>query len=363
MREGRTPQAVIMPACYNLSVCGHNFFSMRRPRESLEGIELPEGWLVTKRLDKQGKGSGGIFSSGYEVQDSNGRAAFLKAIDFYEAGFALDPARALQPLIEQFNFERDLLEMCQGKSFDRVVTYINDGKIMINGHAVQYLIFELADRDIRGQIDLLGRVELAWQLRSLQQMATGLKQLHSVRIAHQDLKPSNVLVFASEIKIGDLGRASHPAYNPPHEQDELPGDRSYSPPELLYRHRLPDANKRRLLADLYLLGSMIVFMFTRASMTALILRELEQFHHWKIWRGSYEEILPFVRDGFGRALVKISAEIPSEIRSEIMLMIRQLCEPDPALRGHPRNKAVPYELERYVTRLDVLARKAKLKLF
>ncbi len=55
--------------------------------------------------------------------------------------------------------------------------------------------------------------------------------------------------------------------------------------------------------------------------------------------------------------------MPIEIRLQIMTMIRQLCDPDPELRGHPRNRAVPYELQRYVTELDVLARKAELKLF
>lgn len=336
----------------------------RRPRESLEGMRLPEGWVVGERAGNGRKVSGGVFSAGYKVQNDDGRMAFLKAIDFYEAGFAADPARALQPLIETFNFERDILEMCRERNLDRVVRYIADGKVMLNGHAVQYLVFELADCDIRGQMDVLERIDLAWQLRVLHHIATGMRQLHGLRIAHQDLKPSNVLVFRDGVfKLGDLGKASHPDYNPPHEEEDLPGDRSYSPPELLYGHRLPDWKKRRLGADLYLLGSMVVFMFTRASMTALIQKELEHFHHWQEWRGSYEQILPFIRDAFGRALLKIQDEVPSEIRSELMPMIRQLCDPDPELRGHPRNRAVPYELERYLNELNLLARKAELKLF
>ncbi len=242
---------------------------MSRPRENLEGIKLDDGWTVGQRLIVRGA-SRGIFSAGYQVKNEQGRTAFLKAIDFYEAGFQPDPARALEPLIETFNFERDVLAMCKDKNLDRVVRYITDGKVMLNGHAVQYLILELADRDIRGQIDLLRRVDLAWQLRALHHIATVIKQLHGLRIAHQDLKPANVLVFGDTVKVGDLGKASHPDYSPPHDDEDLPGDRSYSPPELLYDHRLPDWKRRRFGADLYLLGSMIVFMFTRASMTALI---------------------------------------------------------------------------------------------
>jgi serine/threonine protein kinase len=336
----------------------------KRPRERLEGIELEGGWIVGKRLRETHGATGGVFSEGYRVDNRDGDAAFLKAIDFYDAGFEPDPARALQPLIESFNFERDLLSKCREKNLDRVVRYITEGKVMLDGHAVQYLILELAERDIRGQIDLVRRIDLAWQLRVLHHIATGMRQLHSQRIAHQDLKPSNVLVFGDNVcKLGDLGKAAHPDYAPPHDEEDNPGDKSYSAPELLYGHTLSDWKRRRFGADLYLLGSMIVFIFTRASMTSLIQRELEHYHHWKIWRGSYEQVLPFVRDAFGRALLKVKDVMPPEIRTELMAMIRQLCDPDPDLRGHPSNRGVPYELERYLNELNILARKAELKLF
>lgn len=336
---------------------------MKRPREKLEGCKLDGGWTVGRRVRQMSGGTGGVFSEGYIVTDRSGSAAFLKAIDFYDAGFAPDPARALQPLIESFNFERDLLTQCREKNLDRVVRYIDEGKIMLDGHAVQYLILELAERDIRGEMDVAS-VDLTWQLRMLHHVATGMRQLHSQRIAHQDLKPSNILVFDDKVcKVGDLGRAAHPDYSPPHDEDENPGDKAYAPPELLYRHTLPDWKRRRFGADLYLLGSMIVFTFTSASMTSLIQKELEYFHHWKIWKGSYEQVLPFIRDAFGRALLKVKPEIPVQIRSEIMIMVRQLCEPDPALRGHPLNRGVPYELERYLNQLAILVRKAEMKLF
>lgn len=334
-----------------------------RPRDALQGLELDGGWTVERSLRRSRNGSGSIFSSGYEVRNRDGRTAFLKAIDFYEAGFAPDPARVLEPLIESFNFERDLLSRCRDRNLDRVVRYISDGKVMLNGHAVQYLILELAEKDIRGQIDSLDRLDLAWQLKMLHQMATGLRQLHGSRIAHQDLKPSNVLVFGNTCKLGDLGKASHPEFSPPHEEDNSPGDRTYSAPELLYGHVISDWKKRRFGADLYLLGSMIVFMFTRTSMTSLIQHELEHFHHWQLWKGSYEQVLPFVRDAFGRALLRVENEIPDTVRGDLMRMIRQLCDPDPEVRGHPRNRGVPYELERYINELNLLARRAEAKAF
>ena len=95
---------------------------------------------------------------------------------------------------------------------DRVVTALEDGGIKVDDGVfgtVNYLIFEPADGDIRRHLALPQRVEIAWILRSLHHIATGLLQLHSSKVAHQDVKPSNVLVFDRKIsKVSDLGSAS-----------------------------------------------------------------------------------------------------------------------------------------------------------
>ena len=48
------------------------------------------------------------------------------------------------------------------------------------------------------------------------------------------------------------------------------------------------------------------------------------------------------------------------------MMVEQLCYPFPEHRGHPRNiqsKGSNYNLERYISKLDLLKRKAELKIF
>ena len=52
-----------------------------------------------------------------------------------------------------------------------------------------YIILELADGDVRHRLRKVDR-QTAWALRALHHTATGLMQLHSQRIAHQDLRPS-----------------------------------------------------------------------------------------------------------------------------------------------------------------------------
>ena len=61
-----------------------------------------------------------------------------------------------------------------------------------------YIVFELASGDIRAEIERLPNFDLAWCLRSLHNATVGVQQLHSKDIAHQDIKPSNVLVFGMD---------------------------------------------------------------------------------------------------------------------------------------------------------------------
>jgi serine/threonine protein kinase len=63
------------------------------------------------------------------------------------------------------------------------------------GNPATYLPFELATGDLREQVDLSRRFDLAYRLRVLHNSAKGLSQLHNSHIAHQDLKPSNVVTF------------------------------------------------------------------------------------------------------------------------------------------------------------------------
>jgi serine/threonine protein kinase len=194
-----------------------------------------------------------------------------------------------------------------------------------------------------------------------------LYQLHRNSSAHQDLKPSNALVFGkSTIKIGDLGRAADRVNPGPHESLKVAGDLSYAPPELLYGYVPPDWGQRRFGCDLYLLGSMVVFFFTGTGVTGVLLSQLHPSQHWQTWTGTFIDILPYLRDGFEKAVEQFSVCLPPQLKMELSTIVRQLCDPDPNLRGHPENRngvsANPHSLERFVSSLNLLARKAELKI-
>jgi eukaryotic-like serine/threonine-protein kinase len=333
----------------------------------LEGRTLDGGWRVVKHVVPSSNATGGNFSEGYIAESPDGRRAFVKALDYSRALRAPDPARALQALTEAFNYERSLLERCRTRRLDRVVTAIADGTERVQGAAdsgvVQYLLFELADGDVRSQADASKRFDLAFALRALHHVATGMEQLHGEGIAHQDIKPSNVLVFPGNTsKLADLGRACARGENPAHEVFPVAGDPAYAPPELLYRQVDIDWDRRRLGCDAYLLGSMVVFFFLGQGLTALIELELDPSLRRIRWTGTYADVLPHVRHAFGRVIDNLKATLDPTIRDEVVISVRELCDPDPALRGHPKDRRQPvlqYSLRRYVARFDLLARRAE----
>jgi eukaryotic-like serine/threonine-protein kinase len=341
----------------------------------LLGLKLDGGWTVSEQIDLTNT-TGGWFSTCYIVDHKDGTKAFLKAFDYSEAMNEPNPASVIKRLIDSFLFEWNVVQACTGKGMDRVVRGLASGTTTViggdAGGVAQYLIFELAEYDVRTFIKFSSRFDLAWSLRSLHHVATGLKQLHSARIAHQDLKPSNVLVFDGNVsKIGDMGRSAYQGHTAPHDEYVRPGDINYAAPESLYDFTDPDWTRRRFGYDLYHLGSMVVFFFTGLSMTHLLLMHLQPAHRPRAlagsWAGSFDEVLPYLRRAFGLAVDKFRSEVFTvcpQFCDDLANLVTYLCDPDPSRRGHPMNRRVgnPFAMERFVEHFNLLARRAELEL-
>lgn len=338
------------------------------PAKQLSGRVLEGGWQVLELLHRPPGSTGGHWSQSYLVKSKDGKSAFLKALDFTETlRKSSDPARVMQSITTAFNYERDLLAACKQRQLSRVVTILADGVVRVSDSVdgiVQYLIFEQANGDARTLMDTGAQFDLTLKLNSLHHVATGLRQLHNLEIAHQDVKPSNVLVFADGSKIGDLGCASKKGNANPRDVLPVVGDKTYAPPELLYNFLPGDWETRRFACDVYLLGSMIVYFFAGLGITPLWRNHLHELHRPGVWNGTFQEVLPFVRDAFGNAIADFRGTFDgTRIRDELLPIVRELCEPDPSRRGHPLNQAGilgnQFSLERYVTRLNLMRYRAR----
>jgi len=338
------------------------------PAEQLKGCKLPNGWEVIEAASRRPNATGGHFSKGYIAKHDDGRMGFLKAMDYAKAFDDPNPAEVLQAMTSAYMFEKVVCDKCSHLS--KVARALDSGSIQTDPKnpftKVEYLIFELAKHDVRAHLDIQDSLDYVFVMKTLHNVATGIAQLHRASIAHQDLKPSNVLIYGqSGSKICDLGRAWDRTQPSPHDTLGVAGDRTYAPPELLYRAIPNDEPTRRFGCDLYHLGNLIVFLFARVHMTALLVENLDPVHRPAFWGDSYAAALPFVQASFDEALATFSNHIPKFL-DEMRQVVAELCNPDPDRRGHPRNRSTTsygtnrFGLERYISRFNRLSHVAEL---
>ena len=195
---------------------------------------------------------------------------------------------------------------------------------------------------------------------------SGLRQLHSIDVAHQDVKPSNVLLYDSgETKVGDLGCASRRGSESPRDNLKIAGDRTYAPIELLYGYASPDWTLRRITTDLYQLGNLCFFLMQGISLTTRLLERLDRAHHPKRWKGTYEEVFDYVSHIHGACINEFAMAVSAGIRDELVQLVDALTNPDPKRRGHPKTVSQrhnKHNLERVVSSFNRLAFRARLDL-
>lgn len=343
------------------------------PADALIGIVLDGGWNVEGRAPRLPEATGGHFSTCYLVTnvDPNsplyGQKGFLKALDYSAAASGPDMTRTLENLTAAYNFERDLIDLCNEKKMRHVVKGVAHGEHRITGFGpildrVSYLIFEAAQHDLRRALTLSTSIDLTWMFRTLHNTANGLRQLHAVKVFHQDVKPSNILEFGESRKVGDLGRAHRTGIAAPHDTYSIPGDHSYAPPELLYRYVHPDDEFRRRATDLYQLGSLLYFLFVRASATSSLLAALASDHRPDVYGGTYQQVLPELRQAFDLVVLEFEDALPAACASTALEVFKELADPDVLERGVPqarRQTLHRLNLERYVSKFDRLARRAE----
>jgi len=342
------------------------------PAESLLGITLDDGWKVYEKVKKKPDETGGHFSVCYLVE-KNGKKAFLKALDLTDAMNQPDFIAALNDLTSAFIFERNLLYKCKERHLSKIVVPLEHGQFSLEGYppylTVYYIIFEMADSNLRKQIANMKIFDLAWILRSLHNTAVALEQLHKAGIAHQDLKPSNILIFKKESKVADLGCSSD--ISTPSANDtsgEPAGDKTYAPFELYYN--LKKDFQLRYSSDLYHLGSLVFFYFFRLSLQS-ILEEyiINNDLNKNLGFIDFYSDLPFFQQAFTYAIDVLYKEICKysvNLSKEIIPLVKMLCEIDPYKRGHIENRRTKinqYSLERFISSFDLLAKKAEYRFY
>ena len=242
---------------------------------------------------------------------------------------------------------------------------------------VFFIIFELAEGDVRSQAIRSQREEFSWILHALHNLSVAVQQLHSAQISHNDIKPSNLLVFNKQLqKLADLGRATSNMTIGPWDGLPYCGDRTYVAPEFWYPNTFPHTGGKiafdvRRASDLYLLGSMAYFFITGQALTPILHSSLRPEHQPAQWSGRYEEVLPYVRSAFGSVIRYFEMELPKDKSGELLreasqlrTALVQLCDPDPTVRGYPisvNGISSRYSVEKYVSLFDRLSKSFRVR--
>ena len=264
-------------------------------------------------------------------------------------------------MTENFTYERDLLNFCTDNKMKRIVTAIDSGEYQELNEIipVPYLVFEIAQGSLK-TIDFIQNPNLSWKLLTFHGALVGLSQLHQAKIVHQDIKPSNILIFGENYsKISDLGTATQ--FNNESNWCSVghAGDLRYTPIELLYGYCSSDWNTRRYGADLFMMGGLLSYMVTGANFLSLMIARLPANMKPYEYGGSFAEVKPYLMKAYYDSLESVEKDIPMSIRSELIEILAQLSCPVPEDRGNSslsRATIGKYSLIRYISKIDRLAK-------
>ena len=327
--------------------------------------------MLKERYVKEERDDRRQFSVQY-LAEKEGKEYFVKVIDIEKAlkGRDLtDMTKILEQQLAAFNYEKDLLERCRDRSLSKVVRVIEasaipSGELTI--FPIPFLVFEKADGDVRKYINFQDEVDFAWKLKSLRDIATGIEQLHSMQVIHQNLKPSKILQFKKDSKISDIGKSKTFTGNGVNDNTLLNGDQTYAPLEMLPQFtflRPVDWLDMNLATDSYELGNLMTFYFSGMNMTGMLIEKLNKIG--MTTRTTNMEMKAYLDMCYDECIETIKKEIEyEEFREDIGQMIYELCNPDPNKRNDPktlRERGSNFLLHRYITKLDLLKGKAELR--
>lgn len=316
--------------------------------------------------------------------EKDGENAIMKVID-YEKCNTGDKKEGLtrNELIScettAFGYETKIAKTCVGQHMGNVIRYIESGETELNGYpipTVTYIVYEQSEGKISDFLTFSSKASfvadlkmLIDKLKSLHQVAKGVRQLHTHFIAHHNITPHNIEVLESngKFKLSGLqtSRSQQPDLQSPEHYRLYNGDLTFAPPEAFFAYKIPDEMVAYYQIDTYMLGNMIVYYLTGLNMTTLLNHHLHYSLKEMASHGDdYLTVLPEISNAFNMVLENLKSCVRiDELRQPIIELIECLCNPDPDRRGYPGNfntSEANSDLQRVITRLDVLYNKAQL---
>ena len=297
----------------------------------------------------------------------------------------LNPGAADSDVLE-FGNEASLLQLLHRAT--HVVTLVHAGTdtvlVMPVGRgvavplSVRYLVLELADASLDELLVRRDQLSFAGKLGLFRDVAHGVHQMHLAGVVHRDIKAENGLLFTQPnrtvVKLADLGRSKRLSEPPRFLAEDYisgRGDVRFAPPEVLWGHvGWDEASLRR--ADLYLVGSVLYELVVGQSITTMALGagtalQIARWAHATSTterKAEYEDKLKEIAARYDFAFALFANEVPPIVRGKVVdhqlltygapELVRQLCNPDPALReDHERGRIAEQGLGWVLRKIDI----------
>lgn len=179
--------------------------------------------------------------------------------DIYEAqDTVLNKPVALKFLKEKYLEDKDSLE--QFKNESRFISIFNHPNILKIYNVGEYsdrpfMSYELLKgKTLKENLDNRGKLSLDEALDYMSQILSGVSEMHSLGVLHNDLKPDNLyLLYDGTIRIVDFGTATHISSK---EEKHILGTVNYLAPEVI------SSRKYSVSSDLYSLGIIFYELLT-----------------------------------------------------------------------------------------------------
>lgn len=339
------------------------------------------GWKVIRQLDNTDITT--RYACFFYVE-KNAENAIMKVIDNEKCNTGdIEEGLTRNALMSRettaFNYETKIAEACAGQHMGNVIRYIESGEIELDGYpipTVTYIVYEQSEGKIGEFLSFSSKAAFAAdlkmlieKLRSLHQVAKGVRQLHTHFISHHNITPQSIEVFESngKYKLSGLhtSRSQQEDLQSPDHYRLFNGDFTFAPPEAFFAYKISDEMVAYYQIDIYMLGNMIVYYLTALNLTTLLNQNLPySLKEMAIHNADYLAVLPEITNAFNTVLSNLKSCVRiDELQQPIIELIECLCNPDPERRGYPgrfKTSRANADLQRVITRLDVLYSKAEL---
>ena len=204
---------------------------------------------------------------------------------------------------------------------------------------LKFYALELASRDV-GDVIASGTWTAVENLTAFRSMCRSVQRIHSRRIAHRDLTPSNFLVMSDgSTKLSDFGTARRLNSTTASLVDSYtgpPGDRRYCAPEMLACLHNEDPSIA-VGADIFSLGAILFEMFSGTNLglhlfgpafwrdIAQVMVAVKPGHR----RKTYDQIIASIANSRSLpSVVSFGASVPGCVRDRIDDLYQYLCAID-----------------------------------